>query len=110
MSSQRSMITIATDPETKERIRHHARAAGVDLSTYVSVAIHEAMRRDEEVARSFAVLDAMIEEAEADSGSEDSVKGDSSPPAPGAPAEESASIARALDDFFAGQHRGRDAA
>jgi hypothetical protein len=92
MSSNRSMITIATDPETKERVRRYAEAAGVDLSTYVSVAIHAAMRRDDEVARTFAPLDAAIEEAEARTPPE-AVQEAVTP-------EESASIARALDNFF----------
>ena len=90
------MITIAVDPEAKELIRSYAEAAGVDLSTYVAAAISAAMARDDHVARAFAPLDAMIDEAE---------QRDSQLPWPArnvdpvGPADSEA-IDRALDGFF----------
>jgi len=90
------MITIAVDAETKERIRAHAEAAGVDLSTYVSAAIGAAMAHDDRVARAFAPLDALIDEAE---------ERDTQLPWPASGGEaisqaESRSLDRALDEFF----------
>ncbi|MCW2872610.1 MAG: hypothetical protein JWL99_3930 [Streptomyces oryziradicis] len=94
------MITIATDAETKERVRRYAQAAGVDLTTYISAAISAAMLRDDQVARTFAPLDALIDEAE---------ERDSELPWPtgattGISPAESDSIDHALDDFFQHPH------
>jgi hypothetical protein len=96
MATRRSTITAAVDADTKERVRSCAEAAGVDLSTYVSAAISAAMDRDDQVARAFAPLDALIDEAE---------RRDERLPWPPPGAEEagraeSESIDRALDDFF----------
>ncbi|MFC1418524.1 hypothetical protein [Streptacidiphilus cavernicola] len=96
MAARRSMITIAADAETKERVRSYAEAAGVDLSTYVSAAISAAMDRDDLVARAFAPLDVLIDEAE---------QRDADLPWPQSGTEpidrgESESIDQALDDFF----------
>ncbi|MDI3387200.1 hypothetical protein QIS99_13460 [Streptomyces sp. B-S-A8] len=97
MGAKRSMITLAVDTETKERVRAYADAAGVDLTTYVAAAIGAAMERDDQVARAFAPLDELIAETER------------STPGAARPAEgadgiadgESEAIGQALDDFFA---------
>lgn len=106
MGSRRSMITIATDAETKDRVRRYAEAAGVDVTTYVSSAIGAAMQRDDLVARAFAPLDAAIEEAEA--------RDDELPwPPAGEPAPSQAereSLDRALNDFFQDSHGHQGAA
>jgi hypothetical protein len=106
MATKRTMITIAVDADTKERVRRHAEAAGVDLSTYVSAAISTAMERDDQVARAFAPLDVLIDEAER--------RDERLPwPAPGAEGisrAESESIDRALDDFFDTPHGHQGAA
>jgi hypothetical protein len=90
------MITIAVDAGTKERVRSYAEAAGVDLSTYVSAAIAAAMIRDDQVARAFEPLDALIDEAE---------RRDAALPWPASGAEgvgraESEAIDQALGGFF----------
>ena len=99
------MITIAVDVEAKERVRSYAEAAGVDLSTYVSAAISAAMDRDDRVARAFAPLDALIEEAE----QRDALLPWPVPGGEGVSRSEDESIDRALDDFFdtpAAGHQG----
>lgn len=90
------MITIAVDAETKERVRTYAEAAGVDLSTYVSAAISAAMSRDDLVARAFAPLDALIDEAE----KRDETLQWPTPDAESVGSAEDEAIGRALDDFF----------
>ncbi|MEU9186937.1 hypothetical protein AB0D14_20785 [Streptomyces sp. NPDC048484] len=67
MAARRSMITFATDPETKERIRSYAEAAGVDVSTYIVAAVGAAMAHDDQVARTFAPPDDLIAATEAES-------------------------------------------
>jgi hypothetical protein len=101
------MITIATDAETKERVRRYAQAAGLDVSTYVSIAIHEAMRRDDRVARTFAVLDAEIDEAEA---AAEAASSTAAPTTGEVTPEKSEAIARALNEFFSSHGDRRDAA
>ncbi|MER5221852.1 hypothetical protein [Streptomyces flaveus] len=97
MAAKRNMITFATDLETKERVRAHAQAAGVDISTYVAAAVSAAMAHGDLVVRTFSSLDSVIAEAEAR---------DSALPWP--PEEEAATaegreeISQALDDFFGG--------
>jgi hypothetical protein len=101
-----SPLTIATDAETKQRVGRYAQAAGLDVSTYVSIALHEAMRRDDQAPRPFAALDAEIDAAEAEAEavhSGASATGEVTP-------EKSEAIARALDECFPADQRRGDAA
>jgi hypothetical protein len=103
------MITIATDSETKDRIRRYAEAAGVDLTTYISAAISSAMLRDDQVSRTFAPLDALIDEAEERDGELPwpPPTADSSPEPKDISPAENTSIDRALDEFFDNPHGRR---
>jgi antitoxin component of RelBE/YafQ-DinJ toxin-antitoxin module len=98
MAAKRSMITFATDQETKERIRSYAEAAGVDVSTYVIAAVGAAMALDDQVARTFAPLDDLIAETEAQDATTaqplEEHGRDSGPDV------ERAEISAALDSFF----------
>ncbi|WP_307132148.1 hypothetical protein [Streptomyces aurantiacus] len=98
MAAKRSMITFATDQETKERIRSYAEAAGVDVSTYVIAAVGAAMALDDQVARTFAPLDDLIAETEAQDATTaqplEEHGQDSGPDV------ERAEISAALDSFF----------
>jgi thioesterase domain-containing protein len=112
------MITIAVDAETKERVREYADSAGVDLSTYVAAAIAAAMERDDRVARAFAPLDALIDEAETQAEAQmeaDAGAGSARcrPPVEGEAAisrHEEEELDRALGDFFDGPQRRRGVA
>lgn len=97
------MITIAVDAESKERVRSYAQAAGVDLSTYVSAAISAAMDRDDQVARAFAPLDALIDEAE----QRDAQLAWPAPGSGGVTRAEGEAIDEALDAFFDTPATGR---
>ncbi|MFJ2259709.1 hypothetical protein ACIOKD_15450 [Streptomyces sp. NPDC087844] len=107
MAAKRSMITFATDPETKERIRSYAEASGVDVSTYVMAAVGAAMAHDDQVARTFAPLDDLIAETEA----QESATGQPSSEELGqdsVPDAEREEISASLDAFFGSStgHRG----
>ena len=106
MAVKRNMITIAVDAATKERVRHYAETAGVDMTTYISAAISAAMHRDDQVARTFAPLDAMIAESEQPS----TARPESPPDEQEVTRAESESIDRALDDFFEAPHGYRGVA
>ena len=58
MSTRR--FSISTREETHDRIRAHADAAGVDVSTYMIAAAVQQMIRDDQAAVSFATIDAEI--------------------------------------------------
>ncbi|MFS8199382.1 hypothetical protein ACLVWQ_11915 [Streptomyces sp. CWNU-52B] len=114
MAAKRSMITFATDPDTKERIRSYAEAAGVDVSTYVMAAVGAAMALDDQVARTFAPLDDLIAETEAQDAQDvqdastvqsPEERGDGS----GSDAER-AEISASLDAFFGSGTGQRDVA
>jgi hypothetical protein len=98
------MITVAVDAETKERVRAYATSAGVDLSTYVTAAIAAAMERDERVARAFAPLDALIDEAETGRGGAGGHPGEGAQGSKGQGSaisqREGEELDQALDDFF----------
>ncbi|GAB3669445.1 hypothetical protein GCM10027589_37000 [Actinocorallia lasiicapitis] len=53
-------FSISTRDETHDRIRAHAEAAGVDISTYMIAAAVQQMLRDDQAASSFATIDAEI--------------------------------------------------
>jgi hypothetical protein len=101
------MITFATDPDTKERIRSYAEAAGVDISTYVMAAVGAAMAHDDQVARTFAPLDDLIAEAEAENATAAPPEEHGQHPGPDVEREE---ISSALDSFFGSGIRRRGVA
>ena len=53
-------FSISTREEIHDRIRAHAEAAGVDVSTYMIAAAIQQMIRDDQAAASFATIDAEI--------------------------------------------------
>jgi hypothetical protein len=53
-------FSISTREETHDRIRAHADAAGVDVSTYMIAAAVQQMIRDDRAAVSFSTIDAEI--------------------------------------------------
>ncbi|MDQ2876117.1 MAG: hypothetical protein M3Y33_15535 [Actinomycetota bacterium] len=53
-------FSISTRDETHDRIRVHADAAGVDVSTYLIAAAVQQMIRDDQAAASFSTIDAEI--------------------------------------------------
>ena len=53
-------FSISTKEETHDRIRAHADAAGVDISTYMIAAAVQQMIRDDQAAASFTTIDAEI--------------------------------------------------
>jgi hypothetical protein len=53
-------FSISTREETHDRIRAHADAAGVDISTYMIAAAVQQMIRDDQAAASFTTIDAEI--------------------------------------------------
>jgi len=53
-------FSISTKEETHDRIRAHAYAAGVDISTYMIAAAVQQMIRDDQAAASFTTIDAEI--------------------------------------------------
>ncbi|WP_314415143.1 hypothetical protein [Streptomyces sp. DSM 40484] len=104
MAAKRSMITFATDPETKERIRSYAEAAGVDVSTYVMAAVGAAMAHDDQVARTFAPLDDLIAEAEAQDATAGQPTGERRQDS--VPDAEREEISASLDAFFGSSASG----
>jgi hypothetical protein len=61
-------FSISAREEIHDRIRAHAHAAGVDISTYVIAAAIHQMIRDDQAAASFATIDAEIAAGTAGSG------------------------------------------
>jgi hypothetical protein len=61
-------FSVSTRDETHDRIRTHAEAAGVDISTYMIAAAVQQMIRDDQATASFATIDAEIAADEAGSG------------------------------------------
>jgi hypothetical protein len=61
-------FSISTKEETHDRIRAHADAAGVDISTYMIAAAVQQMIRDDQAAASFTTIDAEIAADTAGSG------------------------------------------
>lgn len=61
-------FSISAREETHDRIRAHAEAAGVDVSTYMIAAAIQQMIRDDQAAASFATIDAEIAADTAGSG------------------------------------------
>jgi len=53
-------FSISAREEIHDRIRAHAEAAGVDISTYMIAAAIQQMIRDDQAAASFATIDAEI--------------------------------------------------
>jgi hypothetical protein len=53
-------FSISAREEIHDRIRVHADAAGVDISTYMIAAAVQQMIRDDHAAASFATIDAEI--------------------------------------------------
>jgi hypothetical protein len=53
-------FSISAREEIHDRIRAHAEAAGVDVSTYMVAAAIQQMIRDDQAAASFATIDAEI--------------------------------------------------
>lgn len=106
MAAKRSMITFATDPETKELIRSYAEAAGVDVSTYVMAAVGAAMAHDDQVARTFAPLDDLIAETEAQDAATVQASGEHGRES--GPDSERDAVSASLDAFFGSGsgHRG----
>ncbi|MHB2022343.1 MAG: hypothetical protein ACYCO3_03290 [Mycobacteriales bacterium] len=61
-------FSISAREEVHERIRAHADAAGVDVSTYLIAAAVQQMIRDDQAAASFATIDAGIAAQTSESG------------------------------------------
>ena len=61
-------FSISAKEVTHDRIRIHAEAAGVDISTYMIAAAVQQMIRDDKAAASFATIDAEIAADAAGSG------------------------------------------
>jgi hypothetical protein len=61
-------FSISAREEIHDRIRAHADAAGVDISTYMIAAAIQQMIRDDQAAASFATIDAEIAAGTAGSG------------------------------------------
>jgi hypothetical protein len=61
-------ISISAREETHDRIPAHAEAAGIDISIYMIAAAIGQMIRDDQVAPSFATIDAEIAADTAGSG------------------------------------------
>jgi hypothetical protein len=61
-------FSISARQETHDRIRAHAEAAGVDVSTYMITAAIQQMIRYDQAAASFATIDAEIAADTAGSG------------------------------------------
>jgi hypothetical protein len=61
-------FSISAREEIHDRIRAHAEAAGVDISTYMIAAAVQQMIRDDQAAASFATIDAEIAADTAGSG------------------------------------------
>jgi hypothetical protein len=53
-------FSVSAREEIHDRIRAHAEAAGVDISTYLIAAAVQQMIRDDQAAASFATIDAEI--------------------------------------------------
>lgn len=53
-------FSISAREEIHDRIRAHAEAAGVDISTYMIAAAVQQMIRDDQAAASFATIDGQI--------------------------------------------------
>jgi hypothetical protein len=61
-------FSISAREEIHDRIRAHAEAAGVDISTYLIAAAIQQMIRDDQAAASFATIDAEIAAGTGESG------------------------------------------
>jgi hypothetical protein len=61
-------FSVSAREEIHDRIRGHADAAGVDISTYLIAAAVQQMIRDDKAAASFATIDAEIAAETAGSG------------------------------------------
>lgn len=61
-------FSISAREEVHDRVRTHAEAAGVDISTYMIAAAVQQMIRDDQAAASFATIDAEIAADTAGSG------------------------------------------
>lgn len=58
-------FSISMDPELRAAVKEHARAMGLDVTRYVTVAVQRQMEEDDLITRRFAAVDADIAVTEA---------------------------------------------
>jgi post-segregation antitoxin (ccd killing protein) len=62
--ANRERFSISIDPEVRAALKEHARALGVDVSSYVTAAVQRQLAEDDLIRQRFADIDAEIAASE----------------------------------------------